>query len=206
MSTLIRFVLPEAGTYEVRALYRGFGPSNLLFFASAWTGIEIQPDGEARALHALVHTDAGDMEFAFFAEDALATSTHFLTLVSMHYYDDTLFHRVEKDFVIQGGDRSGSGTSDPGFFIPQEFNRRPHLEGSISMARRIDHVDTAGSQFFICFRMSPQNQKLLDGQYTVFARVARGFETARKIGDVRVDSDMHPVEPVRITQITLVKR
>jgi len=205
-SAILRFVLPEPGEYRLRAVYRGFGPSNLLFFRSEWASITVEPAGEARSLHALVHTDLGDMEFAFQPEEALATCIHFLTLVAMRFYDNTLIHRVEKDFVLQAGDLTGTGLGGPGFFIPQEFSRRPHLEGALSMVRRHAHVDTAGSQFFICFRMDQQNQKLLDGQYTVFGRVARGFETALKIGEVRVDSKKQPIEPIRITQIALVTR
>lgn len=205
-TTNIRFLLPEAGTYGLRAVYRGFGPSNPLFYRSDWKEIEVEPDGDKTSLNALLHTDLGDLEFAFHPAEALATVTHFLTLVSMRFYDNTRFHRVERDFVLQGGDPLGTGQGGPGFYIPQEFNRRPHLEGAVSMVRLGTHVDTAGSQFFICFPMDTENQKLLDGQYTVFATVVRGFETARKIGEVEVDGQKQPVEPVRITQVSLVKR
>jgi cyclophilin family peptidyl-prolyl cis-trans isomerase len=202
----LHFLLPQAGTYRLRGVYRGLGPSNLLFYRSEWVSLEVEPDGDARKLLALVTTDLGEMEFTFHPEDALATTIHFLTLVSRRFYDKIRFHRVQKDFVIQAGDPGETGLGGPGFTIPQEFNRRPHLEGSLSMFRRPAHVDTAGSQFFICFQMDPENQKALDGHYTVFGHVTRGFETAKKIGAVRVDSKMRPVEPVRITQMTVVKR
>jgi cyclophilin family peptidyl-prolyl cis-trans isomerase len=205
--TTLRFLLPEAGTYRLRAVFRGFGPANLLFYRSAWIPLEVLPDGEAKTLRTLVNTDEGEMEFAFFPSEALATTIHFLTLVSRRFYDtNARFHRVQKDFVIQAGVLGETGVVGPGFFVPQEFNRRPHLEGTLSMFRHTTHVDTAGSQFFLCLGMDPENQKALDGQYTVFGRVAKGLETARKIGAVSVDSRMMPIEPIRINSMTVVKR
>jgi cyclophilin family peptidyl-prolyl cis-trans isomerase len=206
-ATTLRFLLPEAGTYRIRAIYRGFGPANLLFHRSEWVTLEVLPDGEANSLRTLVNTDEGEMEFAFFPEEALATTIHFLTLVSRRFYEtNARFHRVQEDFVVQAGVMGETGVVGPGFYIPQEFNRRPHLEGTLSMFRRTAHVDTAGSQFFICLAMDAENQKALDGQYTVFGRVAKGLETARKIGAVSVDSRMMPIEPIRINSMTVVKR
>jgi cyclophilin family peptidyl-prolyl cis-trans isomerase len=206
-STSIRFLLPRAGTFRIRGVYRGFGPSNLLFHRSEWAEILVSPQDGANTLRALVNTDQGEMEFAFHPREALATTIHFLTLVTRRFYDTNIrFHRVQKDFVIQTGDPGDTGLGGPGFFIPQEFSRRPHLEGALSMFRRTSHVDTAGSQFFICLHMDPENQKALDGQYTIFGYVAKGYETARKIGAVAVDSRMMPIEPIRITSMTVVKR
>ncbi|MHC4600369.1 MAG: peptidylprolyl isomerase [Planctomycetota bacterium] len=206
-STTLRFLLPEAGRYRLRAVYRGFGPANLLFYRSDWVPVEVLPDGKATTLRTLANTDEGEMEFAFFPDEALATTIHFLTLVSRRFYDtNARFHRVQKDFVIQAGVRGETGDVGPGFYIPQEFNRRPHLEGTLSMFRHTAHVDTAGSKFFICLGMDRENQKALDGHYTVFGRVAKGLETARKIGAVSVDSRMMPIEPIRINSMTVVKR
>lgn len=206
-STTIRFLVPEAGTYTVRGVFRGFGPSNLLFHRSDPATIEVLPDGEARFLRALMSTDLGELELAFYTRDALATVIHFLTLVSRRFYDNNVrFHRVQKNFVIQTGDPGDSGLGGPGFYIPQEFNRLPHLEGTLSMFRRTAHPDTAGSQFFICLSMDSENQKALDGHYTVFGFVAKDFETALKIGAVSVDSRMQPLEPIRINSVTVVKR
>ena len=155
---------------------------------------------------AVMELNEGVVEIELFDKETPKTAENFIALCNDKFYDGVPFHRVEKDFVVQAGDHTGTGMGGPGFYIPQEFNRRPHLEGALSMLRRASHVDTAGSQFFVCFRMEPHNQKLLDGQYTVFGRVARGFETVRKIGEVRVDSKKKPVETIRITQMTLVTR
>jgi peptidyl-prolyl cis-trans isomerase B (cyclophilin B) len=103
------------------------------------------------------------------------------------FYDGTRFHRVEPGFVIQGGDPLSKtndpavGTGGPGYYLKQEFNDRPHLDGTVSMARATD-PDSAGSQFFIC--LGPQS--FLDGQYTAFGQVTTGLDVVHSIekGDV----------------------
>ncbi len=128
---------------------------------------------------AVVETDKGSWTMKFFSEDAPKTVQNFLNLSKKGFYDGLTFHRVEKSprpFVIQGGDPSGDGSGGPGYTIPAEFNARPHLEGTLAMARTED-PNSAGSQFYICLAPQPQ----LNGKYTVFGQLVSGLENIHKI-------------------------
>jgi len=133
---------------------------------------------------AVVKTSKGTITFKFFEEDAPGTVENFQKLAEEDYYDNLTFHRVEPNFVIQGGDPSGDGTGGPGYMIKDEFNPRPHLEGTVAMAKT-RAPDSAGSQFYICLKALPQ----LDGKYTVFGQVISGLEVIHEIevGD-RIES------------------
>jgi len=102
-------------------------------------------------------------------------------LVRTKFYDGLTFHRVIDNFVAQAGDPTGTGASGSGKNIPAEFSREPHVRGTVSMARRGDNINSADSQFFICFT----NARFLDGQYTVWGQVIQGMEfvDAIKKGD-----------------------
>lgn len=129
----------------------------------------------------------GTVRFTFYSEDAPNHAGSFIELAKKGFYDGTSFHRVEPNFVVQGGDpntKSGQGTpgtGGPGYNLKAEFNSRKHLDGTVAMARSQD-PDSAGSQFYIC--LGPQS--FLDGQYTVFGQVTEGMEVVRtiKAGDV----------------------
>jgi len=139
----------------------------------------------------ILHTKSGNFVIEFFPEDAPNHVENFLNLTKNGFYDRTIFHRVIKDFMIQGGDpltKPGSyetvsqwGTGDPGYKIKAEFNNIKHNRGIVSMARASD-PDSAGSQFFIVHKDS----NFLDGQYTVFARLAtqESYETLDKIANL----------------------
>jgi peptidyl-prolyl cis-trans isomerase B (cyclophilin B) len=122
----------------------------------------------------------GEITIEFFPEDAPKTVESFVKLARKGFYDGLTFHRVEPGFVIQGGDPKGDGTGGPGYTIKAEFNKQKHLRGTVAMARTAD-PDSAGSQFYICFKPAP----FLDGQYTVFGRVVKGIDVVDrvKVGD-----------------------
>ena len=104
---------------------------------------------------------------------------NFITLAEKGFYDGLIFHRVLPGFMAQGGDPKSDGTGGPGYEIPAEFrkpNHRLHFRGSLSMARAQD-PDSAGSQFFLMF--APNGD--LDGNYTVFGRMTKGFDVLAKI-------------------------
>src|SRR6185369_10034234 len=133
---------------------------------------------------AVIKTTAGEMVVEFWPDVAPKTVENFKTLAKKGFYDGTAFHRVIKDFMIQGGDpltkdpsKEGAwGTGDPGYKINAEFNKRSHTRGVLSMARSQD-PNSAGSQFFICHG----DPKFLDGQYTAFGKVIKGDDVLEKI-------------------------
>ncbi len=131
---------------------------------------------------AVISTSKGVIKFEFFCKDAPKHVAAFIELAEKGFYDGTKFHRVEPNFVIQGGDpysRDGggpAGTGGPGYNLAAEFNGRPHLDGTVAMARA-GHPDSAGSQFYICLG----TQSFLDGQYTVFGQVTEGLDVVHAI-------------------------
>jgi peptidyl-prolyl cis-trans isomerase B (cyclophilin B) len=136
---------------------------------------------------AVITTPKGAIKFSFYCDDAPKHAAAFVELAEKGFYDGTKFHRVEPNFVIQGGDpysRDGGGpegTGGPGYNLAAEFNSRPHLDGTVAMARS-GHPDSAGSQFYIC--VGPQS--FLDNNYTVFGQVTEGLDVvhATERGDV----------------------
>ncbi len=138
---------------------------------------------------AVITTTAGEMVVAFWSDVAPQTVDNFKKLAKQGFYDGTCFHRIMKDFMIQGGDpltkdaraEDRWGTGGPGYQIKAEFNPRPHVCGVISMARS-RHPDSAGSQFFICLG----DARFLDNQYTAFGELIRGDDVLGKIGDTPV--------------------
>ena len=132
---------------------------------------------------AVLHTTAGDIEWAFEAAVAPQTVRNFVTLARKSYFNGLVVHRVVPDFVIQDGDPTGTGSGGPGWTIRCEYNQLRYEAGMVGMA--LSGKDTGGSQWFIT--LSPQEH--LNGRYTIFAHVVRGLDVAR-----------------RITQGTVVKR
>jgi len=134
---------------------------------------------------AVIETEKGTIRFKFYPEDAPQAVANFTKLANDKFYDGLTFHRVVKEprpFVIQGGDPKGDGSGGPGYTIPDEFNARPHLEGTVAMARPPAPSNSAGSQFYICLAAQPH----LDGKYTVFGQTIEGFDVVQRIqkGDV----------------------
>ena len=141
---------------------------------------------------AVIKTSEGEMVVQFWTDAAPSTIENFKKLASSGFYDGTIFHRIVKGFMIQGGDpnskdpakESSYGQGDPGYKIKAEFNDHSHERGVISMARG-PSPDSAGSQFFICLAPVPR----LDGQYTTFGKLIKGADVLEKIGDISVTSN-----------------
>ncbi|HEX8913908.1 MAG TPA: peptidylprolyl isomerase, partial [Humisphaera sp.] len=148
-----------------------------------------------------METSAGTMVMAFYYDKAPNTADNFLNLSAGGYYDGLTFHRVVKDFVIQGGDPRGDGSGGPGYQIDEEFNDRQHFPGVLSMARSRD-FNSAGSQFFVCLDYS--RTRHLDKQYTAFGKVVTGFEAAQKVAASPLGENDKPVTPQTITKATVV--
>jgi peptidyl-prolyl cis-trans isomerase B (cyclophilin B) len=136
-----------------------------------------------------ITTPHGDIVFRLFPDDAPLHSAAFMKLADAGFYDGLKFHRVEPGFVVQGGDPKGDGTGGPGYNLKAEFNGRPHVRGTVAMART-SQPDSAGSQFYICL----DDASFLNGQYTVFGQMTEGFEAldAIKRGDAMVSVKNEP--------------
>lgn len=131
-----------------------------------------------------IKTNKGSLHIEFFENDAPGTVENFCKLAESGYYNGVKFHRVIPDFVVQGGDPTGTGAGGPGYSIPCELNgnNQHHDRGVLSMAHR--GRDTGGSQFFICHNR--QNTQHLDRVHTCFGKVVNGLEIIDQLkqGDV----------------------
>lgn len=147
---------------------------------------------EARTSLARLATAHGDIRFAFLPDDAPAHCAAFIKLAKAGFYNGLTFHRVEPGFVVQGGDPTGDGTGGPGYNLPAEFSERPHLRGTVAMARS-SQPNSAGSQFYICL----DDARFLDRQYTVFGQMIDGFEALDAIrrGDAMQTVTIEPKTP-----------
>ncbi len=138
---------------------------------------------------AVIKTSEGEMVIEFWKDAAPSTIENFKKLARAGFYNGTIFHRIVKGFMIQGGDPNSKdpakenkyGEGGPGYKIKAEFNDHSHDRGVISMAREPD-PDSAGSQFFIC--LAPVTR--LDHQYTTFGKLIKGNDVLDKIGDTPV--------------------
>ena len=146
----------------------------------------------------------GVIEAELYPEIAPNTVNNFIDLSNKGFYNNLKFHRIIKDFMIQGGDPKGNGTGGPGYSIEGEFtsngfaNSLKHTKGILSMARAQD-PNSAGSQFFIMTKEASQ----LDGNYAAFGKVISGLDVIDKIENVKTDSNDKPKEDVVIKSITV---
>ena len=124
-----------------------------------------------------METNKGAIEIELYASAAPITVNNFVFLAREGFYDGVSFHRVIPDFVIQGGDPTGSGSGGPGYRFADEFDNNPHEHerGSLSMANA--GPGTNGSQFFICHSPQPH----LNGRHTVFGKVTEGLDIVDQI-------------------------
>jgi peptidyl-prolyl cis-trans isomerase B (cyclophilin B) len=159
---------------------------------------------------AVIKTNEGEMVVQFWTDAAPNTVENFKKLARQGFYDGTIFHRIVKGFMIQGGDPNSKdpakensyGEGGPGYNIKAEFNDHSHDRGVISMARGPD-PDSAGSQFFIC--LAPVHR--LDHQYTTFGKLIKGQDVLEKIGDTPVtrNSMGEPSKPTKRVLIESIK-
>jgi peptidyl-prolyl cis-trans isomerase B (cyclophilin B) len=159
---------------------------------------------------AVIKTSEGDMVLQFWTDAAPDTIENFKKLARQGFYDGTIFHRIVKEFMIQGGDPNSKdpakensyGQGGPGYNIKAEFNNHSHDRGVVSMARGPD-PDSAGSQFFIC--LAPVHR--LDHQYTTFGKLIKGQDVLEKIGDIPVtrNSMGEPSKPTKRVVIESIK-
>jgi peptidyl-prolyl cis-trans isomerase B (cyclophilin B) len=149
-------------------------------------------------------TTAGTIGIRLDPAAAPNTTMQFSNLVTGGFYTNVIFHRVIPQFVIQGGDPTGSGTGGPGFFIDLESSSKAHTRGTVSMARQGNDINSSGSQFFIC--LSRQAVASLDRQYTAFGDVVWGMDAVDRIVALPTSSDgaNRPLNPPVIKKAVLV--
>ena len=147
---------------------------------------------------ATLHTNHGPVEVEFFDEEAPKTVDNFVKLARDGFYDGLIFHRVIPDFMIQGGDPTGTGRGGPGYQFEDEFNQHKVDRGALAMANA--GPNTNGSQFFI---VTADACPWLDGKHTVFGRVTSGMEIADTISQLPSDSGDKPHEDAVIERVEL---
>jgi cyclophilin family peptidyl-prolyl cis-trans isomerase len=147
---------------------------------------------------ATIHTSEGPIELELHAEDAPKTVENFVKLSREGFYEGVIFHRVIPDFMIQGGDPTGTGTGGPGYQFEDEFNQHQFERGALAMANA--GPNTNGSQFFI---VTVEAAPWLDGKHTVFGRVTSGMDVVDRISQVDRDANDRPREPVTIERVEL---
>lgn len=176
---------------------------------SSMTNTNMTSNNESKL--ALLDTAQGPITMEFFPNVAPIHVSNFEKLAESGFYNGTIFHRIVKGFVIQGGDPNTKnstnmaawGTGDPGYKIDAEFSNIPHNRGIVSMARSSD-PDSAGSQFFIVLNDS----RFLDNQYTVFGRVVNGMDVVDKIAALPTIQNDLPQDPnmAKINSIKIIDR
>ena len=150
-------------------------------------------------MSATLHTNHGAIELELFPDDAPKTVENFTKLARDGFYDGVIFHRVIPDFMIQGGDPTGTGSGGPGYSFEDEINDHKVERGALAMANA--GPNTNGSQFFI---VTTESAAWLDGKHTVFGRVTNGMDVADRISELPSDARDRPREDVVIERIVLV--
>ena len=149
---------------------------------------------------ATLHTNHGAIEVELFDDDAPKTVENFRKLAGDGFYDGVVFHRVIPDFMIQGGDPTGTGMGGPGYTFEDEFNDHKVERGALAMANA--GPNTNGSQFFI---VTTDAAPWLDGKHTVFGKVTDGMDAVDSIEKTDTDANDKPREPAVIERVELVE-
>jgi cyclophilin family peptidyl-prolyl cis-trans isomerase len=147
---------------------------------------------------ATMNTSAGAIAFELFDEDAPKTVENFKKLAGSGFYDGLAFHRVIKDFMIQGGCPQGTGTGGPGYTFEDEINDHKVVRGALAMANA--GPNTNGSQFFI---VTASECPWLDGKHTVFGEVTEGLDVVDRLEGAETDAADRPVQPLRIESLAV---
>jgi cyclophilin family peptidyl-prolyl cis-trans isomerase len=149
-------------------------------------------------MEATIQTNHGPIQVELYPDDAPKTVNNFLKLANDGFYDRVIFHRVIPDFMIQGGDPTGTGSGGPGYTFEDEFNDHRVERGALAMANA--GPNTNGSQFFI---VTTQSAPWLDGKHTVFGKVTDGMEVVDQISEVPRDARDKPHDDVVIEAVSV---
>ncbi len=150
-----------------------------------------------------IETSHGTVTVELYPEDAPKTVNNFVSLAQEGFYDDTVFHRIVKGFVVQGGDPTGTGSGGPGYKFEDERIVKDYAKGTLAMANA--GPNTNGSQFFICLQDLSGS---LPKNYTIFGKVTSGLENVDAMASVQVKrgssgEPSSPVEPVTLDRVTI---
>ena len=145
-----------------------------------------------------MQTSEGAIGLELFDEDAPKTVENFKKLAGDGFYDGLIFHRVIKDFMIQGGCPQGTGTGGPGYTFEDEFNDHKVVRGALAMANA--GPNTNGSQFFL---VTTEAAPWLDGKHTVFGQVTEGMDVVDRLEALPTDGQDRPQEPAGIATVTV---
>ena len=151
---------------------------------------------------AVMKTTAGDIELLFYADKTPITVNNFVTLAKKGFYDNVIFHRVIKGFMIQGGDPTGTGRGGPGYTFNDEPFDGEYTRGTLAMANA--GPNTNGSQFFIMHKDNP-----LPKNYVIFGKVTKGLDTVDAIAEAPTQPDGEgstPVSPVKILSVQVTEK
>jgi peptidyl-prolyl cis-trans isomerase B (cyclophilin B) len=146
---------------------------------------------------ATMQTTEGPIVFELFDEDAPKTVENFRKLAGEGFYDGLTFHRVIKDFMIQGGCPEGTGTGGPGYTFEDEFNEHKVVRGALAMANA--GPNTNGSQFFLTVAPTPW----LTGKHTIFGEVTDGYDVVERISKVSTGAQDRPEDDIVIDRIEI---
>lgn len=184
----------------VTAVYAGAGNE----IQSAPTVLKISPIGPkglVKAARIKVYTNRGSFEIKFFPKVATGTCNNFFRLVHSNFFNGLVFHRIIKNFMIQGGCPNGTGSGGPGYNIPAEISGKRHIPGRLAMAHS-KNIDSGGSQFYICTGEATHLNKI----HSVFGEIVKGMDVVNVHGKTkttgRANSD--PVVPQRIRRMVIV--
>ena len=147
---------------------------------------------------AILHTSEGAIELELYPNEAPKTVENFVKLARDGFYEGVIFHRVIPEFMIQGGDPTGTGMGGPGYEFEDEFNEHRVVRGALAMANA--GPNTNGSQFFI---VTAEATPWLDGKHTVFGQVTAGMDVVDRICEAERDENDRPASPVAIERIEL---
>ena len=162
-------------------------------------GLILEP---SKQYAAIIRTNHGDIALDLFAANAPRTVNNFVFLAREGFYDGVVFHRVIPDFMIQGGDPTGSGRGGPGYQFQDEFDPALTFSGPGLLAMANAGPGTNGSQFFITVAATPH----LNNRHTIFGRVTAGQEVADAISQVPTGSGNRPREAVTISTVEITER
>ena len=180
------------------------GAMALVWCSQGEVNDEVRTPPEELPVAIIVIKDYGTVEAELYPHIAPNTVNNFISLANSGFYDGLTFHRVIKDFMVQGGDPNGNGTGGPGYSIKGEFTKNKfkndlkHTEGVLSMARS-QSKNSAGSQFFIMTKEASH----LDGQYAGFGKVTSGIDIVHKIENVKTGNSDKPEKDIIIESIKI---